>query len=160
MKYFSEEFLEGLATKSQGFQEKFASIMSDIDYFFDEEEEIEDFRKYFESEISYAEPGNMLYSAKVIFGHGVAEEEDRLPLGQEIIQWFFKQFAVDDDAFEDASHFFIAIRCKKEDFTDEDEFLLRTLISMKRQGDEPEVVMILNEQKDDIYATCFMAAMR
>ena len=160
MKYFSEGFLTGLSTKSQGFQNCFCEIMKDIDYYFDEEDEIKSFREYYETQISYAEPGNLMYSAKVILGKGVETAEDRLPLAHEIIHWFFEQFVTEEDAFEDASHFFIAIRCKEEDFSDDDESLFRTLITMKRIGNIPEVVMIKNDQKDGIYASCFMAAMK
>ena len=58
---FSISFIEGLETKSNHFQAEFYGIMEEIYKYFDTQEEINDFQKYYESQISYKNPGNQLY---------------------------------------------------------------------------------------------------
>ena len=66
--------------------------MEEMDTFFDEEEEIKDFHEYIESQISYDKPGNLLYSAKMIFGREYATDGS---FEMKSNRWFFEQFTED-----------------------------------------------------------------
>lgn len=81
-------------------------------------------------------------------------------VGKELVEWFFDLFHEEEDAFQEASHFIIGIRCKEEDYSEADEFIFRAMIKYKRVGNEPEVIMIRNNQKDGIYGSFFVAAMK
>ena len=59
---FSDEFLMGLATKSDGFQQRFLSIMEKFYSLFDyNEKDVDDFQNDIEECFSYYEQGNQLY---------------------------------------------------------------------------------------------------
>lgn len=65
---FSRDFLHGLETKSENFQNNFYGIIDKICSYLDSDEEKQEFQKYIEQHHSYDKPDNMLYSFGTIFG--------------------------------------------------------------------------------------------
>lgn len=67
MEYFSDEFISGLRTKSNGFQNKFKEIIGDIDEYFDIEDEKREFHRLVEIAHFYDKPGIFCFLPKSYF---------------------------------------------------------------------------------------------
>lgn len=145
MYYFSEQFTEGLRTKSEGFQDKFFEITDEICGFIDEEDKKRDFQKYIEKNHSFNKPGNILYSSKAFFGGKPGTEKLTEKMQKHILRIFDDSGA--GEAMEEVPHIIICVRTSDEDFSEEEMELLKNTINLERmlRGKMPAVVTtILN----------------
>ena len=161
MYYFSEEFLTGLRTKSENFQNKFYEIIDDICKYFDTEEEKEEFQKYIEENHSYDKPGNVLFSTwQQICGNCTAEE-----LREKINFFLLGLF----DGFESADaittvpHIIVCISAPEGYFSEEDTKFLRNLLSFERlcrKCPPVTVTTILNDDTENRGTSCCVVALK
>ena len=142
---FSESFIAGLKTKSDGFQRKFYGLMDALYEYCDNEKEIDEFQDYFESQITYENSGNQIYSlGRVCGGEPTSNRK------QEYFKLLF--YAVTDLFQEDrdygttgaltATHFYIGIRAPEGYDDNREKGLLQVVFDMMRPLDPPEVMFI------------------
>lgn len=164
MEYFSDEFLSGLRTKSDGFQNEFEEIISDIDEYFDSEEEKKEFHEYIGREHSFHQSGNMLFSSKMLLcGKHTKNEHDKLC--EKIQHFLFGLFdgTESDEAMLKAPHIIIAVSMPEDTFTEEDMNFLKNIISFERlsNGYLPAgITTISNDTSNGRAASCFVAALK
>lgn len=161
--YFTAQFMEGLTTKSEGFQNKFFEIIDDICDYFDDEDEKMDFQKYIEENHSFDKPGNILYSTKTIFcGKHKADEHDELC--EKIHHFLLSIFdAGGGEAFLEVPHIIVCISVPDNCLTDKDVGFIRNLISFERvcRGSTPvAVTSIVNDTSNGRGTSCFAAALK
>lgn len=162
-KYFSEQFLNGLETKSMPFQNKFWVIMDKLACFFNKEDEEEriQFFSYIESQLSYDKPGNMMYCAEVITCASVEDEES---FSMNVINDILDAFDDEDEvgqAMQMATHYFLGVRCPEDLFNETHLQALKLMMKFKRYDHKmPDILMISNTSHEDYADGCFWAAMR
>lgn len=142
---FSESFIAGLRTKSEGFQQKFYGLMDALYEYCDNEKEIDEFQDYFESQISYENPGNQIYSLGGVCGGTPTDDRKQ--------EYFKVLFDAVTDLFQEdlnygttgalaATHFFIGIRAPEGMIDEPKKGLLQIVFDMMRSFDPPEVIFI------------------
>lgn len=161
MYYFSKQFLDGLKSKSENFQNKFFQIMDDIGRYLDTEEEREEFQKYIEANHSYDKPGNTLYSSEVYFGgrHGDIEK-----LKEKInfhLLGLFDSFEAEDVMVE-VPHIIVCISSSNQGFIEEDMKFIETLISFERtcRGFCPAKVTTILNTASNRKTSCYVAGLK
>lgn len=161
MYYFSEQFLAGLQTKSEGFQDKFYGIIDEIDTYIDEEVSRMLFHKHIETQHTYDKPGNMLYSSKLYCGSGYSESELKEKIN------FFLLGLFDDfgasEAMEEVPHIIVCISAPDGYFTDEDTKLIRNLLFLERtlRSCPPvAVTTVFCDTSKDRGVSCFVACLK
>ncbi len=160
---FSQEFLQGLLTKSEGFQNKFFEIIDGICEYFDTEDEKADFQKYIEENHAYHKPGNVLFSSKVQFCGKQAKEFEALKekIHFHLLSLFDNIEA--SDAMTEVPHIIVCISAPEGCFNDSDVESIRSLISFERicRGFLPAAVTtIANDTGNDRGTSCFVAALK
>ena len=162
MSCFTSEFLNGLATKSQNFQNKFHEIMDDICAYIDAEPEKQGFLHNIEETHSYDKPGNMLYSSMVQF---CGKRRDGEELKQEIN--FFLLGLFDDFDAEEAvttvPHIIICVSAPSELINEKDMRFFHSLIAFERlcRGNLIEsVTTVLSHNTEKLGTSCYVAALK
>lgn len=161
MYYFSDDFLKGLQTKSERFQNKFFEMMDGICAYFDSEEEKKDFQLYIEENHSFAQPGNMLYSGGKCFGGNLSAEELTAKISHYLF-WLFDSFEA-EEAMTQVPHIILCVSVPKNTFTDDDMAYFRKLLSYERlsRGCSPVgATTILNSNTDERHTGCFVACIK
>lgn len=165
MYYFSEQFLEGLQTKSEGFQRAFYDIIDEVCTYFDNEDEKIQFQQQIETMHSYDKPGNVLHSTTKIMGGRYTQE--RFEELKEKIQFYlfglFDDFSTCEVVVE-VPHIIVCIAAPQGCFLDEDLKLIQNLLSFERlcRGYSPvDVTVILDEITDGGSGVkCYVAMMK
>ena len=162
MHSFSSDFLNGLETKSENFQNNFYGIIDKICSYLDSDEEKQEFQKYIEQNHSYDKPGNMLYSCGTFFG---GQQSDPEELKKEIHSFLLELF--DDYAAADAitvvPHIIVCVSAADGLISDEDTEFLRNLLNFERlcRGCPPvTVTTILNDTGNNRGTSCFVATLK
>lgn len=161
LEYFSEEFLEDLGTKSEGFQNEFRMIMQKIDsYFYEEDESLrEGLREYMENGISFSGSGHLLYS----FEELVPTDKGRLEFVLAVLNGICSELSNEDedtsDALKEASHFLIGIRGPEEYINSDFSTLIRDIICTARK-DIPDILVVTNTPKEGLPNGFFAAAIK
>lgn len=171
---FSEHFLNGLATKSQGFQDAFFETMDKI-YGYLEGDKIQEFQQMIEDEISYYGKGNLLWNCGSIIGGEMdpkrSEEyfnelygdllflfnEERFPYA-DILELCGEKRCSDENPMLTASHIIIATAFPREVWTEEAKRNLTFLTCMYRMPNLPKMPLINNPNAD--CASYFIVTMR
>lgn len=162
---FSDDFLIGLATKSDGFQQEFFSIMDSFYGFLEyDEEKVNAFQAYIEENFSYYEPGNLL-SCRGAFVGGEATLERKDEYINEIISAIFELFQEERDYESEngmylATHFIIAVNCPEGMMTKEEIAKIHLAFFLERQQDMPKIEVIACTPKEDYCFEYFMAIMK
>ena len=162
---FSDEFLMGLATKSDGFQKEFFSIMEKFYGFFEyDEDKVDAFQNYIEENFSYYEPGNLLFwRGAFIGGEPTLERKDEYI--NEIVSAIFSLFQEERD-FECengvylATHFIIAISCPEGMMTMEEIAKIHFAFFVERQHDMPKIEIIACTPETEYCFEYFIAIMK
>ena len=161
MYYFSNDFFDGLKTKSENFQNKFFGIIDDICTYFDEEDEKIDFQQYIESNHSYKNPGNILYSSKKYFGGSPSLQELKEKIHHYLL-WLFDSFE-SADAMAEVPHIIVCISAPENALDDEDMSFIEKLLSFERicRGCLPVgVTTILNNNTEKRTTSCYVACLK
>lgn len=162
MNYFTSEFLNGLATKSQNFQDKFHNIMDDICDYIDTEPEKQEFLQSIESKHSYDKPGNMLYSTNLLMC-GKRHESEKL---KKDISFFllglFDGFD-SEEAVITASHIIICVSASSKVVTEKDMKFFQSVVAFERlcRGSLIEsVTTVLSHDTEKLGTSCYVAALK
>lgn len=152
---FSNSFITGLQTKSERFQRKFYEIMDALYEYFDSEEEINDFQRYLEMQISYDKPGNQLFWQEEMCG-GKPDPENKQEYIEALQNTIFDLFQADRDwdgenGILTASHIILAIRTSEGIIGEEEIAVLKYLVHLERPNDPPELITIVTSER----AECF-----
>lgn len=164
MYYFSPEFIEGLETKSDGFQMEFYGIIDAINYYLDDEEDEKDFHQYIEEHHSFSKPGNILYHSKKIFG-GTYREDEYETLKEKVHHFLlglFDNFSA-STAMVQVPHLIVCISAPDGCFEDEDADFIEKLCSFERicRGYNPVVVTtVITDTSNGRGNSCFVAAIK
>ena len=161
MYYFSKQFIDGLKTKSENFQNKFHEIVDDICDYAKTAEEKREIQKIIEANHTYDTPGNMLYSSQVFF---CGEHPDIEKLKEKInfhLLGLFDSFEAEDSMIE-TTHIIICISSSNKDLSDEDMNFFKALINFERvcRGVLPALVTTVYNCTDDIGASCYVACLK
>lgn len=152
---FSEHFLDGLATKSEGFQNEFFGIMDMLySYLEYDDEKVQKLEKIIEEEVSYYEKGNILWWGGSDIG-GELDSTRSEEYFNELCERLAKEFVYertpnDDGEFElangtiVASNIIIATEFPEEAMTEEAIDKLEFLIYLNRLNNPPRVTIINN----------------
>ena len=137
---FSDEFLMGLATKSDGFQQQFFGIMEKFFSFFDyNEDDVDAFQNDIEECFSYYEQGNQLFwRGGYVGGEPSLDRKDEYM--EELISTLTELFQEDRDwdgenGMYTATHIIIAVRCPKGVMTETEVDQLNFLLTLERPID-------------------------
>lgn len=159
---FSRDFLDGLETKSENFQNNFYGIIDKICSYLDSDEEKQEFQKYIEQNHSYDKPGNMLYSCGTFFG---GQQSDSEELKKEIHSFLLELF--DDYAAADAvtvvPHIIVCVSAADGLISDVDMEFIRNLLNFERlsRGCPPvTVTTILSNTANNRGTSCFVATLK
>lgn len=161
---FSDEFLMGLATKSDGFQQQFWGIMDKFYSFFDyNEDDIDIFQNDIEESLSYDKPGNQLFwRGGYVGGEPSLDRKDEYM--EELISTLTELFREDRDwdgenGMYTATHIFIAVRCPKGVITRTEVDQLDLLLTLERPVDTPELMVYACSTETECFEY-FIAAMK
>lgn len=164
MYFFSPEFIEGLETKSEGFQNKFYEIIDEIGIYLDDIEDEMDFQGYIEENHSFSKPGNILYSTKRVFG-GTYEEREYEELKGKVHHFLLSLFDSysASEAFLEVPHIIVCISAPEDCFKDEDMRFVENLLSFERicRGCKPVgVTTISTDTSNDRGNSCYVVAIK
>ena len=161
--YFTKDFLEGLYSKSSNFQNKFWSIIEDIDSYFgyDDEDAKKEFYEYFSNSISYTGKGNLLYTESLIVCGDINSGEPFFSKVMTFVEKQFSYFYREDaaDAMNDATHIIICVRCPEENVPKNADTWLRILVEELSEN-TPQVITILNTPEENQTNGCLIAAFK
>lgn len=161
MYYFSDDFLNGLKTKSENFQNKFFGIIDDICSYFDEDDEKQSFQQYIEANHSYANPGNILYSSKKYFGGNPGAEELKEDIHHHLL-WLFDSFE-SAEAMAEVPHIIVCVSAPENTITVSDMAFIEKLLSFERicRGCSPVgVTTILNDNNEKRTTSCYVVCLK
>ena len=162
MSYFTSEFLNGLATKSQIFQNKFHEIMDDICDYIDTESEKREFLQGIESKHSYDKPGNMLYSTKTQY---CGKHHDSEELKERISFFLLRLFDAfeSEEAVNTVPHIVICVSAASDVISEKDMKFFKSLIAFERlyRGSLIEsVTTVLSRDTERLGTSCYVAALK
>lgn len=160
MYYFSKQFLDGLYSKSKGFQNRFYEFIDSVGEYLDTEDEKREFQKYIEENHSYDKPGNLLYSTKTYLG---GKQNNVEALKEKIHFHLLSLF----DSFEAADvmvevpHIIVCLSTSNQNFTDKDMDFLKSIINFERvcRGVLPAAVTTKLNIRDDA-TSCYVAGLK
>ena len=158
---FSDDFLKGLRTKSERFQNKFFEMIDGICDYFDSEEEKRDFQQYIAESHSFSQPGNMLYSGAKCFGGTLSAEELKEKTSHHPF-WLFDSFEA-EEAMTQVPHIILCVSAPKNTFTDDDMAYFRKLLACERlsRGCAPVgATTILNNNTEERSTSYFVACIK
>ena len=155
MKYFSEKFLQGLATKSENFQYGLASAIQKVDSYINDEDEIKKFHEWVEADISYDHPGNIILPAGAdMYGGG-----NKKPFAEEVLSYVMGEF---DNPFEDEddedtkrkaiqkiTHLIVCVRSPEGQFSDQDMNTLLLFLHMLTLKNDPKCFVVQDTVRDN-----------
>lgn len=159
---FSRDFLNGLETKSENFQNNFYGIIDKICSYLDSDEEKQEFQKYIEQHHSYDKPGNMLYSFGTIFGGEQSDCEEFKKEIHSLLLGLFDDY-VAADAVTVVPHIIVCVSAADGLISDEDMEFIRNLLNFERlcRGCPPvTVTTILNDTGNNRGTSCFVATLK
>ena len=165
MYYFSQQFLDGLQTKSEGFQGAFYNIINEVCGYLENEDEKKHFQQQIEKMHSYDKPGNILHSTTRIMG-GKYTQERFEEVKEKIHMYLFGLF--DDysagDVMVEVSHIIVCISAPQGCFEETDMRFIQNLLSFERvcRGASPvDVTVIVDDITDGRSGiNCFVAMMK
>lgn len=161
MHYFSDEFIQGLNTKSESFREKFFSIIDKVCSYLETEDEIRNFQGYIEDNHTYDAPGNILFETENIF----CGRYDKKKLKAKIEFTLFGLFDAFDskDAMQDVSHIVFCISAPEGYFDEDDINFFRSIFTFElvcRDCPPPLVTGILCNNTNDKGLSLFVAGLK
>ena len=159
MHYFSKQFLDGLQTKSENFQNKFFEIIDDICGYLDAEEEKREFQQYIEANHIYDKPGNTLYSSQVYMGGKEEIEKLKERVHFHLLSLFDSFEAA--DVMVEVPHIIVCLSTSNPNFTDKDMDFLKSIINFERacRGVVPAAVTTILNIRDDA-TSCYVAGLK
>lgn len=158
--YFPAQFLQGLQTKSESFQNKFFEIADDICVYFDTEEERRDFQNYIAENHTFCNPGNILFSNKLHIGRRSMDFEKIKDKIHSYVLGLFDDTASDLNA---VPHVIVCVSAPNGCFFDEDVTVIENMIAMEQMlnGIEPAgVTTIFNDTENGRGISCFVAGLK
>lgn len=159
---FSEHFLDGLATKSEGFQNEFFGIMNMLYFYLEyDDEKVQELDKMIEKEISYYGKGNILWWLRSGNSDVERSEECLGKLYKQLANEFATENFFHGNGEDDlgngiliASNIIIATTFPEEVMTEEEIRQLYLLVYTSRCMDAPDnppprVTIINNPNAED-----------
>ena len=165
---FSENFLNGLKTKSQEFQNEFFGVMDMLYSYLENEEEIQEFQQMIEESITYYGEDNFLWWQKTDIGGTMTAErgEEYLnELYETLTELFTNECTPNDDGTYKVQNgslivpeIIIGIRFPKEAISMETAEALYDLIVQYRPNNLPSLTVINNPNAE--YASFCIVMMK
>ena len=156
---FSENFISGLETKSQGFQNKFYGIIEWFHQFFEyDEEKIKEFDSYIESRISYHAKGNLLYDVQFIIG-GKIDADEKQEYFLTMMEQFKELFLFsEDNGINIATNIIMTINLPESISKDMITLIEMTVRTLKPESTPALKIYVKHDEKDCF--ECYIAIMK
>lgn len=159
MYYFSNEFLEGLQTKSEGFQNKFYEIIDNINGYIVGEEKKKEFQELIEKKHSYSSTGNILYSTKKHISNFSSPEEVDKKIHSFVMN-LFNSFDA-GEIISQVPHIIVCVSAPESHYDSFDLEVLEAEITLERIiGDYPDFDTSVFLKNTDEEISCYVACLK
>nr|QGT51061.1 hypothetical protein Firmicute1046_1370 [uncultured Firmicutes bacterium] len=165
---FSKNFLNGLETKSQEFQNEFFGVMDMLYSYLENDEEIQEFQQMIEESITYYGKGNLLWWQKTDIGGDMTPERGKEYLSElhkKLVELFVYECTPNDDGtYEpqngslEATEIIIGAHFPEEIMSYEVAEELYSVIEQYRPDDPPSLTVINNSNAE--YASFCIVMMK
>lgn len=160
MHYFSDEFLAGLRSKSENFQNEFFYV---VDRLCQDSGDNQFIQGMIEQELSYEQPGNLINYSEQMWGDAPQNHTEK--------EWVQKVCGAVRELFEAeewgeyhgldiATHLFISVHLPENVFSDSARQMVQIFTMMQRPEDPPFVYVIRAAENTGAGCECFIAVMK